>query len=345
MQRPGLSARGRGAVHAVDSNPCQNALLELKAAAVRGLDHAGFWELFGAGRSPRAWELYRSVRQMLLPWAQRYWDRHIHFFAGQGWRKSFYYHGGWGLVVWLVVLYWKHCRGLRRPIENLVTAGSLEEQQHIYQTQLRDRLWTHTIDWLSSRRLPLALMGIPERQREFILRYPGGTFRWAQRILDELVGAIPLANNHFMHLYIFGGYTPSCCPEYLTPDGFARLKSGLLDRLAIHTSTVTHFLRRKARTYPALSCWITWTGWAPRRWRRNGKPSCRGLAPAQRIIFRSALFDVDYLYPVPVGWQGRQTTLGSLLRFDRERAADLHARDRVHMYGSFHIASLPDQGG
>ena len=59
---------GAGAVAAVDLNPCQNALLEFKVAAIRSLDHAAFWELFGAGRSPHAREMYHdAVRRRLSP--------------------------------------------------------------------------------------------------------------------------------------------------------------------------------------------------------------------------------------------------------------------------------------
>ena len=45
---------GAGEIHAVDLNPRQNALLELKTAGIRALDHAAFFELFGHGR--RSWE-------------------------------------------------------------------------------------------------------------------------------------------------------------------------------------------------------------------------------------------------------------------------------------------------
>ena len=41
---------GAGEVNAVDLNPCQNALLEFKAAAIHTLDYRDFWNLFGTGR-------------------------------------------------------------------------------------------------------------------------------------------------------------------------------------------------------------------------------------------------------------------------------------------------------
>src|SRR3954469_25254573 len=59
---------GAGEVNAVDVNPIQNALLELKRAAVLGLDQESFFELFGAGRTPWAQQMYQeAVRQHLSP--------------------------------------------------------------------------------------------------------------------------------------------------------------------------------------------------------------------------------------------------------------------------------------
>ena len=49
---------GCGEVNAIDVNPIQNALLELKRAAVLGLDYDSFFELFGQGRTPRARQIY-----------------------------------------------------------------------------------------------------------------------------------------------------------------------------------------------------------------------------------------------------------------------------------------------
>jgi len=42
-----------------------------------------------------------------------------------------------------------------------------------------------------------------------------------------------------------------------------------------------------------------------------------------------------------VRYRGRQTELGTLLRYNPELCAELHKRDRVHTYGSFYLAELP----
>ena len=64
-------------------------------------------------------------------------------------------------------------------------------------------------------------------------------------------------------------------------------------------------------------------------------------APGARAIFRSAGLKVSYLDHLKVQHRGQEQELGSLLVYHPELAARLHARDRVHTYGSFYIAGLP----
>ena len=63
-------------------------------------------------------------------------------------------------------------------------------------------------------------------------------------------------------------------------------------------------------------------------------------APGARAIFRSAGLRVNYLDHLAVSYRGRQRDLGELLRYHPEWSARLHARDRVHTYGSFYIADV-----
>jgi S-adenosylmethionine-diacylglycerol 3-amino-3-carboxypropyl transferase len=64
--------------------------------------------------------------------------------------------------------------------------------------------------------------------------------------------------------------------------------------------------------------------------------------PGARVIYRSAGLHVSYLDHLRVRYRGAERQLGSLLRQNPELAARLHARDRVHTYGSFYTADLPD---
>ncbi len=61
-------------IHAVDANPRQTALLELKVAGVRGLEFDDFFSVFGEGCHPAFPTLYnRYLREQLSDFARGYW--------------------------------------------------------------------------------------------------------------------------------------------------------------------------------------------------------------------------------------------------------------------------------
>lgn len=333
---------GAGHVEAVDVNPCQGALLEFKLAAIRRLAFSDVWELFGAGRCATVRESYfDSLRNDLSAPARQFWDRRLRLFKGSLCRPSFYHHSGWGLMMWLIQLSWK-VRGLRRAVEKLFQTTSLSEQWDHYMATLRPYLWQPWFCWLASRPLSHALLGIPPRQRKFILNYPGGLYHYGQQLLDDLVRRIPFATNYFMHVNALGRYRRDCCPEYLTELGFSKLKNGLIDRLSVHTATVEQHLSQSDRQYSKLVL-LDHLDWLDEETlREEWNAILAKAAPGATVLFRSALQAPDFVENLAVSWRGDFVRLGDLLHWDREKAKSLHERDRVHLYGSFSIARLPD---
>ena len=63
-------------------------------------------------------------------------------------------------------------------------------------------------------------------------------------------------------------------------------------------------------------------------------------APGTKIIYRSGGLEVDYVEPLKVDVRGKVHQMRDLLQFQPELAKELHAKDRVHTYGSFYIADL-----
>ena len=66
----------------------------------------------------------------------------------------------------------------------------------------------------------------------------------------------------------------------------------------------------------------------------------RRAAPGARVIWRSGALRVDFVDPLRVRTARGDACVGELLTYHHELAASLHARDRVHTYGSFYIADL-----
>ncbi|MFF4368283.1 DUF3419 family protein [Streptomyces sp. NPDC001594] len=335
---------GAGRVSAVDVNPRQTALLELKRAAARRLEHPEFFALFGHGRTPRARALYRdALRRDLSPFARRYWDRHIDAFTGRGPRGSFHHHGTAGLLAAVIMFVLRRGEGVGRAFEDLFHTTTPAHQAQVYESRLREPL--RTAARLASRPLALALAGVPpEQRREISTEYPGGAERLVQDAFDAVFGRLPVQDNYFWRGYVLGSYTPDCCPEYLKRENFVPLRDAL-DRLDVHTATVTGFLTGAPR--PSVSKFVLldhmdWMGWADQgALAREWQAIVDAARPGARVIHRSAGLTTRFLDPVRVAHGGRLRPLNDLLRRDEDLAARLHARDRVHTYGSFHIADLP----
>jgi S-adenosylmethionine-diacylglycerol 3-amino-3-carboxypropyl transferase len=326
-------------IHAVDANPRQTALLELKLAGVRALEFDDFFRLFGAGFHPQAAALYqRRLRGELSPFAREYWDRRHAWFASR--RGSFYFHGLSGLVACGFRAYLAARPALAACVSALFGAGSLEEQRAIYAHSVAALMWGPAMRWALSRQLTLSLLGVPRPQRrEIEAQHTGGVAAYVRDSLEYVLCQLPLATNYFWRLYLEGRYTRSCCPEYLKAHNFARLKAGLVDTIVPHTSTVTEFLRRTSEPISKfiLLDHMDWmASHDPEALAQEWREILRHAAPAARLIFRSAHRRPRYLEAVTVGG----ARLSERLTFHERIAEELSREDRVHTYAGFHICDV-----
>jgi S-adenosylmethionine-diacylglycerol 3-amino-3-carboxypropyl transferase len=335
---------GAGQVVAVDVNPRQNALLELKLAGIRGLSFPDFFAMFGQGRLDRAGKVYADkLRGLLSPWAQTYWDRRIEFFE-LGNQRSFYFRGTSGGFAWLVNFYVDRVVQLRPSIDSLLAAGSLHEQREIYENHLHDRFWSRTMRFLMSRDATLSLVGVPPAQRKQVeTQYEGGILKFVHDCVESVFAQLPLADNYFWRVYMQGQYTATCCPEYLKPENFQKLKDGLVDRVEVYTDSVQGFLEKSPRTFSrfVLLDHMDWLAWdllpvLEQEWQWI----VRRATPGARLIWRSGGLCTDFVDRLQVDLAGQRREVGELLSYQRQRARELHQKCRVHTYGSFHIADL-----
>jgi len=332
-------------IYAVDMNPRQNALLELKIAGIRHLDFDTFFEMFGRGRLPNYRQVYRDhLRPALSPFAAEYWDRHIRFFAPGGWRNSFYFHGSSGTFARLVNFYIDRIVRVRDAVSRLLAATSLDQQQTIYFGELRDAVWRRFVRWLLGHDTTLSFVGVPRPQRQQVERYyRGGIAQYVEDCVEAVFACLPIWDNYFWRVYLTGEYSPTCCPEYLKPENFARLRAGLVDRISIHTGSLREFLENHDGTISrfVLLDHMDWLcSYHYPELEREWQAIVRRAASQARILWRSGGLKVEYVDPIKVAVQGRSYKVGDLLRYHHDLAAELHAKDRVHTYGSFYIADL-----
>lgn len=336
---------GAGRVHAVDMNYRQNALLELKKAGIRSLDYDNFFQLFGQGKHPRIREVYLdSLRPALPKWTHQFWDRRFKFFAGTGWRKSFYFRGTSGTFARMINTYVDRVAKVRDDLEDLLACKTVPEQDKLYHERLKPRFWKRFIKWAVRRDATLSLLGVPRPQRMQVEKYyEGGIAKFIEDSMEAVFAKLPLQDNYFWRVYLTGEYTKDCCPEYLKQENFEKLKAGLIDQVTTHTSTVAHFLENQdvAISRYVLLDHMDWLAFfklplLQQEW----QAIVDRASPESKIIYRSGGLEVDYVEPLKVDVRGKVHEMRELLHFQPDLAKELHTKDRVHTYGSFYIADM-----
>jgi S-adenosylmethionine-diacylglycerol 3-amino-3-carboxypropyl transferase len=296
--------------------------------------------LFGLGWHPDFAALYReSLRGDLSDFARDYWDRRTDWFATSG--ANFYTRGLTGLVMRCL----QNRLGVRSALAPLMEAlfdqPDLERQRRFYMDEIRPRIWTPFVRWFLSTPIFTSLVGVPLAQRRLLQQGEGGMSASVQGLIDELFCTVPAHDNYFWGVYVFGRYHQGRCPRYLTPDGFARLKAGLADRIEFHTCTVTEYLDRPGPqfSHAVLLDHMDWmSSYYPEALEQEWKGLLRRLDPQATILFRSAHAAPPFLDTTRIGLE--RTPLRELLGFRAEEAQELSRADRVHTYASFHIAAL-----
>ena len=219
---------------AVDLNPAQTALAELKLAAVRSMpgDVAGFVGALSATGRPDARRLdrYELVRRQLSDGASRFWDTHADEIAdGVAHAGRFERYLAW------------FRRGLlpivpgRAVVRDMLAARDVEEQRRIYRGRWDGCAWRALFRVFFGRRLLSALGRHPAFFDQASGRGVGAHF--LARAVDGLT-ATPIHANPYLTFMLAGRYRlPDAAPAYLDPSNAAPL-AARADRLQVATCSL-----------------------------------------------------------------------------------------------------------
>ncbi|MEI8381939.1 MAG: BtaA family protein [Planctomycetota bacterium] len=337
---------GAGHVHAVDMNPKQNHLLDLKLVAAKHLDYETFFQLFGKGNLPNWMSVYpERLRPHLSPEARAFWDRKGGLFR-VGRRKSFYFRCTSGTFAWFVNYYINRVAKMRDAVNAMLAADNVEQQRSLFeQYDLAKKLWRPMIKFAMKRDVTLSLLGVPRAQRRQIDEgYPGGILQFVVDRVEAVFTKIPFKDNYAWRVYLTGEYTPDACPEYLKPENFAKLKEGVADHVTSHTNTVQGFLEQSQHQISRfiLLDHMDWLSKDPTKkiLTAEWQAIMDKAAPNARVLWRSAGLDGTFINPIEVNVNGQKKSLEQILQYNHPLAIELHAKDRVHTYGSFCIADV-----
>ncbi len=324
---------GPARIESVDVNYRQNALAELKIALIRHGSYEDLFRMFGQGRHPGAFRLWRRIRHRMPGYAREYWDRNLRFFNGRGLRKSFYFHGTSGEAAWILrKLLLGVKRGIRPHLDRMLAARTLEEQRSVYH-QAEPILWDRLLSWVISRPATMAMMGVPRPQIRLIDEHcDGGLAGFVKDKFRRVMTEIDINSNYFWRVYLTGSYSADCCPGYLKAANFQALRA-YVSRLRLHTCSVTDFLRDNPGEYTHFVLldhqdWLAShdTDALQEEW----DSIFDNASPGAKVLMRSAGLDTSFLPPA----------VRSRLRFHPRLTEKLHLQDRVGTYGSLHLAEI-----
>lgn len=325
---------GPASVDAVDMNPRQNALLDLKLALLAGSDHDHFFQFFGEGRHRQAGDIFRETAQPALSgFSKNYWQKHIRAFNGAGGRGSFYYFGTSGTVAFLLKKFLAADPSTDRAIRRMFDAGDMEQQREQYFSSVEPKLLNRFVVWLLNRHVVQSMLGVPHSQQEMARQsFADGMTGYFRLCFRKVFAEQPLHDNYFWKLYFFGKYDSACCPNYLKKEHFDTLRARRL-HLRTHTSTVSGFLKNKPGKYTHFVL-LDHQDWLA----ANNRPALdeewelifENAAPGAKVLFRSAAFDRDFLPKF-----AQQKVL-----FDDEKVRAAHLADRVGTYASVHFGEI-----
>ena len=245
-------------VHAVDLNPNQNHLLELKVAAFTALSYTDVWQLFGQGRHPNFRELLiTKLSPHLSSQAFQFWLNRANTFSS---RYGLYETGGSRHAIQLVRRLFGIC-GLSSKIRTMCNVETLNEQREIWPC-IRDVLlsWPLHKAVVSTEWWAWKAAGVPPSQRKMLVddfaertgrvadKKLSGEAVWQYIVdtLDPVAEKTQLSiDNYFYNLCLQGKYSKKCHPRYLGPKQHHKLsRADAFDGLRIHTDELMEVVSR-----------------------------------------------------------------------------------------------------
>ena len=240
-----LLAKGVESVAAVDLNPAQTALCELKKVAIERLEHADFAELLGIGEGKRALSLLGSLRNELSPLSRAYWDSNTEI-VEQG-----ILHSG------RLEVFWNKMR--EQVFEQFITptamreffhSQDLDEQRQRFERDFSGASFCEAFRNFTDKK-NVARHGRDIAQYKYVSRDDIGGFFWNR--FKHVCTEVPVSDNFYLHYLFFGNYASfEEGPFYLRPKVFADLVHRI-ERFEIVEESLDAFVAKGERTYSKMN--------------------------------------------------------------------------------------------
>lgn len=223
-------------VIAIDQNPAQIYLVELKMAAIKYLNHNQFIRFIGVHPEKDRWDIYCTLRPFLSDNAANYWDNNK-----KNLNRGIIHIGKFEKYLGLFCRFVLPLIHYRRTIKKFFTVSNLSAQKTIYRQSWNNLRWRYLFRIFFSK---------------FVLSRFGRTadfFRYVSmddisKVLFERteygLTALPIKDNFYAEYILSGKYENlQAAPPYLNPDNFEIIKRRL-NRIKLVCSSLEKYLNK-----------------------------------------------------------------------------------------------------
>lgn len=218
---------------ALDANPYQNYLLDLKIAAFRTLTYEELLALFGVTPLQDRLGTYRRLRPGLRDESRRYWD------ANPGQIEQGILHCGRFERYLQLLRTWLGRLLGRSLFRELFAAESPGERRELFEKRW-DRFRWHLFTRVLLSRFVMTLMFDKAFFAQLKEDFSFG--RHFERIARRAITELPVGENSFLAYMLFGSfYSLEALPEYLQRSNFETIRERL-DRIEIVTGSCAQYL-------------------------------------------------------------------------------------------------------
>lgn len=308
----------------IDGNPAQNAVLELKLAAIETLPHEEFFNIFAAREPSVVTKYYRTrLRPEISDRSRAFWDKNLWMV-----RRGLYDYGKMGLAARIVRFLLPRIGIRRHQVERFFELQSLAEQKRMYHDVVEPKLWGPVIKRLCESRWFMYLCGVHPTQLDLI-DGRHGIYEYIRERIEYALTQVPIYDNYFLSVTATGRFRGTRVPPYLLEENFQTLRNNL-DRVTVVNGWLGPYLDTQPEGSIQKFNLLDIFDWmSPEVFEGTMRSVLRAAAPNARLIYRSGSYELE---PPPA------------IRAELEPHSDLARRlfkiDRSATYGSFYVFSV-----
>jgi S-adenosylmethionine-diacylglycerol 3-amino-3-carboxypropyl transferase len=317
-----LALRRPRSITAIDFSPSQNALLELKLAALHHLSWYEYVSFLGARPSFDRVATYRRLRTHLRDEVRTWWDSQEPELA-----RGIIHTGRFQRYLSIFRTRILPLIHTRSTVEEVMTISDRDARAEYYRRVWDNRRWRALFTVFFGRAV-MARLGRDPAFFQYVDQDRIGAI-FLERGRHALVESSPL-ENHFLQYALLGRYPDlERGPVYLRESSFEALRAATTRIQIVRSDLESHLGTLAPRSVSALYLSDLFEWVSPDHHEAMLRAIARVSRPGARMVYWNLL--------VP---RSRPASLADMIDVHEAEARALHARDLAFVYGSFHVESI-----